>query len=149
MADSKTESKTKRDKYLWKHYRWTSDMYDALFELQGGRCAICGREPLQVRLNLDHEHLKIKVFKFRGFWNGTCSVNGHEIVRSAQTRAETIRKVSDAALPLSVRGLLCPGRYAGCNRKIGRIDNVDWLKSVIKYLENPPAKQLDKSNKLT
>ena len=39
----------------------------------------------------------------------------------------------------SVRGLLCPGRYFGCNRKLGGIDNVPWLKRVIDYLENPPA----------
>lgn len=41
----------------------------------------------------------------------------------------------------SVRGILCGGRYAGCNRKIGRIDRPEWLRAVVAYLENPPARQ--------
>lgn len=46
----------------------------------------------------------------------------------------------------SVRGLLCGGRYAGCNRKLGRVDNVQWLKNMAEYLSNPPAQQVLRKN---
>lgn len=42
----------------------------------------------------------------------------------------------------SVRGLLCGGRWHGCNRKLGRIDNLKWLGRVIEYLKNPPAQRI-------
>ena len=31
------------------------------------------------------------------------------------------------------RGLLCPGRM-GCNRKLGRVDDLDWLEGTMDYL---------------
>lgn len=40
---------------------------------------------------------------------------------------------------MQVRGLLCAGRWVGCNRLIGKIDSVEWLERVIAYLKNPPA----------
>lgn len=61
------------------------------------------------------------------------------IERWGKTQKEAKDVLLDVALPLSVRGLLCPGRYTGCNRLMGRIDKIDWLKKVIAYLENPPA----------
>lgn len=46
----------------------------------------------------------------------------------------------------SVRGLLCGGKYWGCNRRLGRVENPKWLRSAADYLEKPPArKTLDKS----
>lgn len=42
----------------------------------------------------------------------------------------------------SVRGLLCGGRYAGCNRKLGRVDSITWLENMLEYLKNPPAQQV-------
>ena len=32
------------------------------------------------------------------------------------------------------RGLLCPGRM-GCNRRLGRVDDIAWLKAAVAYLE--------------
>jgi len=32
------------------------------------------------------------------------------------------------------RGLLCGGRM-GCNRRLGRVDNVAWLRKAVEYLE--------------
>ena len=42
----------------------------------------------------------------------------------------------------SVRGLLCGGRHYGCNRRLGRVDNVQWLQNMVEYLKNPPAQQV-------
>ena len=42
----------------------------------------------------------------------------------------------------SVRGLLCGGRYQGCNRKLGKIDDAKWLRSAANYLEAPPARSV-------
>ena len=39
----------------------------------------------------------------------------------------------------AVRGLLCGGRWAGCNRKLGHVDKADWLHSAYCYLTLPPA----------
>jgi hypothetical protein len=46
----------------------------------------------------------------------------------------------------SVRGLLCGGRYAGCNRKLGRVDNAQWLKNMLEYLLDPPAQRVLKED---
>jgi hypothetical protein len=55
------------------------------------------------------------------------------------TKDKAIADVKRQATPASIRGLLCPGRYTGCNRLMGRVDKPDWLRKVIHYLENPPA----------
>lgn len=46
----------------------------------------------------------------------------------------------------SVRGLLCGGRHFGCNRRLGRVDNVDWLRNALNYLLDPPAQKILKEN---
>jgi len=35
--------------------------YEALLELQGGGCAICGRKPKNRRLDMDHDHHTMEV----------------------------------------------------------------------------------------
>jgi hypothetical protein len=37
-------------------YGLTPEVYAQLFEEQGGACAICGREPVNFRLAVDHDH---------------------------------------------------------------------------------------------
>ena len=56
-----------------------------------------------------------------------------------KTQKQAKALLMDAALPLSVRGLLCPGRYTGCNRLMGRVDKPALLRQFLNYLENPPA----------
>lgn len=146
-----------RGKRLWKNYRWTNEMYDELFRLQNGKCAICGKLPKKAPLNVDHIHFKIITTRISEqlcdslqicrTWSAV-TVIGYQIFKdNGHTKKEAVENLKNRALPYSVRGLLCPGRHgkAGhgcCNRLIGRIDNIPWLNQVVRYLENPPAKKI-------
>lgn len=96
---------SRRDAYLKKKYGISLRDYERLFAYQGGRCAICGREPLKAPLNVDHDH----------------------------------RKKGRAA----VRGLLCAGRYRGCNRLLGRVDDAAWLEDAWRYVSWPPFRRME------
>jgi hypothetical protein len=112
-----------RDKHLKTHYGITLEDFENLYKEQKGLCAIC-KKPLGeyrvgkpgwgngCRIEVDHKHILKSLMKKRGI-----------------SQKDT------------VRGLLCGGRWAGCNRKLGRIDNIEWLENVISYLKNPPAQQ--------
>jgi hypothetical protein len=142
-----TPQEKSKDKRLWKCYRWTLAMYNALGERQHWRCAICGREALTMPLNVDHEHFKIESRRIitdypapEKMWESTTKFKDGRTFRAVGlTKTLAIEALNDLALPASVRGLLCAGRYAGCNRKLGSIDNILWLKNSITYLEHPPA----------
>lgn len=101
-----------KDKHLRTHYGISLEEFIELFKAQDGKCAICGKD------------LGSYLPREPGFGKGCRIEVDHD------------HKLSKRE---SVRGLLCGGRWAGCNRKIGRIDNIEWLKNVINYLENPPA----------
>ena len=146
-----TTKERAKDQRLRKLYGWTLEMYNALGEIQGWRCAACGREAKNMPLNLDHLHFH--VVAHRVGLNGVVPENKDykwmaEVREFSQiqiwgmTRKAVEQEARREALPLSVRGLLCAGRYAGCNRKLGRIDDPKWLRSVLSYLENPPARQV-------
>ncbi len=60
-----------------KVYGITSDEYDRLLELQGGRCAICRARPKSKRLAVDHDH---KSGAVRGL---LCSRCNHDLLGSA------------------------------------------------------------------
>lgn len=57
-----------------KTYGLVGDDYATLFELQGGRCAICRQKPGKKRLAVDHDH---KTGKVRGL---LCSRDNHELL---------------------------------------------------------------------
>ena len=144
------QEKAKRTR-LWKCYRWTLEMYNALGELQEWKCAGCGREAKTMPLNVDHFHFKIIARRDKEAewtigphykWYASTLVEGQSIEEWGRTKIEAMAKVRERALPLSVRGLLCAGRYAGCNRKLGRIDQIPWLENMLKYLKDPPAQRL-------
>lgn len=141
-----TPQQKAKDRRLRKQYRWTLEMYNILGEYQKWRCAACGREAKTMPLNVDHFHFKVLSYRSplgfpSGKWTAVTNVNGHHIMTFANTKVAAEQLVRDAALPLSVRGLLCAGRYAGCNRKLGRIDSLPWLASVLDYLSDPPARK--------
>jgi hypothetical protein len=58
-----------------------------------------------------------------------------------------IQQARQVALPRSVRGLLCPGKFgrvghSSCNWLLGGIDHPAWLAKVLAYLKNPPARKI-------
>ena len=160
-----TKQEKDKAKRLWKAYRWTWAMYWALGVKQGWKCGICGRsaknsalngDGMLDGLNLDHAHFRVvatrlgpadQLLRLNVRWKAETTVQGVNITRFAKTQKVAIEAVKNDALPLSVRGLLCPGRHgkAGhgcCNRLLGRVDNVEWLEASAEYLKNPPAKGL-------
>jgi Recombination endonuclease VII len=105
-----------RDKRLRTLYGITLEEYAELWVFQGGKCAICGT-PLQAPNEIGKP----------GFGKGVRVEVDHDHAKGLKPRQ-------------AVRGLLCGGRWKGCNRKIGGgLDNVGWLRQVMNYLEQPPA----------
>lgn len=100
-----------------KHYGITLADFDEIFKFQGGLCAICKKPLGEYRPGAP------------GYGNGTRIEVDHQH-GTKKPKRET------------VRGLLCGGRWAGCNRKLGRIDKPAWLRSVVSYLEDPPAQEI-------
>jgi hypothetical protein len=108
--------------YILREYGLTIEEYKALYDLQLGKCAICGKklslnkafgepEVDAVRSEIDHKHIPKKL-------------------KPQPSKRST------------VRGLLCGGRYAGCNRKLGHVDDVTWLRAAAEYLSDPPAARI-------
>ncbi len=107
------------------NYGLSLEDFVQLWNAQDGKCAICGKS-----LGGLFE------YAMPGFFRGGRAEVDHEHRKDIPKR-------------MTVRGLLCGGRRAGCNRKIGRVDNPEWLEKVLVYLRNPPARIIlvDKSEK--
>jgi Recombination endonuclease VII len=103
-----------KHKSLMRNYGITLVEYIAIGDFQEWKCAIC-EKPLDRTAGL------------QGFGRSGRAELDHE------HGGKTVdRKYA--------RGILCGGRWSGCNRKIGRIDNVEWISKVLEYLKNPPAR---------
>ncbi len=112
-----------RDKRLKRLYGISLEEYVALWKRQDGKCAICGI-PLDANTVGKpgwHEGVRIEV--------------DHE-----HNKNKPIRQ--------TVRGLLCGGRWKGCNRRIGHMDDLAFLEKVVIYIKNPPAQQVLKPDGL-
>ena len=152
-----TPKERAKDRRLWKNYRWTLAMYNALGEVQGWKCAGCGKHVSEKSLNLDHFHFRIQLRRSTSLelvrfpqakWRAYTSIDGQAFIAAGRTQKEARLNLKDQALPVSVRGLLCAGRHGtGCNTKLGRIDDVVWLGTMIGYLNDPPAKKILAINK--
>lgn len=107
--------------YILRTYGLTVEEYLEIYELQNGKCAICHKELMpHPSLGINKEGKRIEI-----------------------DHKHTPKKLKPQPLKRdTVRGLLCGGRYAGCNRKLGHVDNIEWLKAAAIYLENPPAQQI-------
>jgi hypothetical protein len=117
-----------KNAHLETKYGITLEEYEELFRFQNGKCAICGR---LLALN-----------KFEGILQDPTL--GRAEVDHKHYLKKDAKKVDKKS---TVRGILCGGRYAGCNAKLGHVDNVEWLRAAATYLENPPAQQLFQKGK--
>lgn len=149
-AEFTDEKERARDKRYRKAYRITLGTYNEIGETQGWRCGACGRHQSEftVSLNVDHEHFKITLSRIMGedlkpAWRAETHIRFRDayLAREAKTQKAAKAALKDVALPLSIRGLLCPGRYTGCNRLLGRVDNPEMLRNFLAYLEKCPAHQ--------
>jgi hypothetical protein len=105
-----------KNRNLLREYGITLDEYLQLWKYQDGKCAICGLE-LSIKLG-------------RSGWDNGCRAElDHEHNNELEKKKQ-------------VRGLLCGGRWSGCNRKLGRLDKVVWLLAAAEYVENPPARKM-------
>jgi len=140
-----TPQEKSKDQRLRKNYGWTLEMYNQLAAIQDYKCAACGKPAKTMPLNVDHKHFHIEVQRctppVTGWIANVSELNRPPFV--AKTKVEAMRLAREDALPHSVRGLLCAGRYMGCNRKLGRIDNIPWLEAILAYLRSWPAKQIE------
>lgn len=143
MVRNQSEKDRARDKRYQQKYRIDLNIYNQIGEKQGWRCGACGRpaSDFTVSLNVDHFHFRITLKRDDPptGWIASTAVRGRTLAVWGKTQAKAKAALLDVALPLSIRGLLCPGRYSGCNRLMGRIDKIDWLEKVLVYLKNPPA----------
>jgi hypothetical protein len=106
---------------LMSAYGITIEEYEALYNFQGGKCAVCGRTLALIKL-----------------------AKGVAVEGRAEVDHQHVPKKQKIKPPKkdTVRGLLCGGRWAGCNAKLGRVDKVEWMRAALAYIENPPARQL-------
>jgi len=110
-----------KDRNLRREYGITLIEYKALWDFQKGKCAICGKK-LRWQVGVP------------GFGHASETIGGRPEL-DHEHKGRTGFKADN-------RGILCGGRWAGCNRKLGRLDNILWLQNVLKYLQNPPARQI-------
>lgn len=109
-----------KDRYLQRHYGITWHEYMQLWKSQGGKCAICSRELRPPGPPNDkHKYL------------GRVEIDHKHYPRS-----------SDIPIRSTVRGLLCGGRYSGCNHRLGRVDDAKWLEAALAYVTKPPAQTI-------
>jgi hypothetical protein len=105
-----------KNRNLKREYGITLAEMQAVYDFQKGKCAICGKEFGSI------------IPGRSGFGKGMRIEVDHDHIKGQPKRK-------------TVRGLLCGGRWAGCNRKLGRIDKILWLEKVLDYLRNPPAQE--------
>ena len=145
-AKTAEQKERDRDKRLRKTYGISLAQYNEILAYQDGKCAICGRKATEftVSLNVDHRHVKIHAQRSqreeKGWLTGCPELSPR--LWWGKTKTKAIALAKDGLRPLSVRGLLCPGRHFGCNRLLGRVDKPVWLARALDYLNDPPAKKV-------
>lgn len=110
-----------KNKSLFRTYGITLAEFLQLWEYQGRKCCICGS---YLEMGIGGEG-----------WNKGSRIEVDHLHGTDLPKKET------------VRGLLCGGRWAGCNRKLGRLDKPAWLKAAFNYVSDPPAYKLFNTNR--
>lgn len=118
------------EQYLRRNYDIDAYDYELMFGYQLGKCAICG---IDLAVNEALYYLGTK----------------NEGARRAEVDHKHVpKKVKPQPKKRTlVRGLLCGGRYAGCNAKLGHVDDVQWLRAAANYIEKPPAQEVFRISK--
>ena len=107
--------------HLNRNYGISLEEFEDILKAQNGKCAICGR------------NLSLTKTIVVGTNLGRAEVDHRHVPKSVKPQPDK---------KTLVRGLLCGGRYAGCNAKLGHVDNVEWLRAAANYVENPPAQKV-------
>jgi hypothetical protein len=82
-----------RRAHFKRRYGLSLDDYKAMLERQGGRCAICGREPIKDnRLCVDHDHMTGKV---RALLCDNCNMALGSFNDDVEAMAKAIRYVEE------------------------------------------------------
>jgi len=89
-----------KDLNLRKNYGISLEEFIKIYEFQEGRCAICGKS------------LGSYIPGSPGWGKGNHMEVDHDHRKGKR---------------VSVRGILCGGRWQGCNRKLGKVDDIKWL----------------------
>jgi Recombination endonuclease VII len=135
-----------KEAYIKSKYGITLAEREEIMQLQDYKCPGCGRDLRECRPEVDHEHVTMKMIKCQRVGKvwlaGVTLSTGFPVVEWAKTKSLAIKLVKDKAKRPSVRGVCCGGRYAGCNRKMGRLDNIQWLINTVNYLKDPPARRI-------
>ena len=115
--------------YIKNTYGLTSEEYLDIYKIQNGKCGICSG-PLALPLAFGVAGSKE--------YEKRTEIDHKHVPKKVKPQPEK-RDL--------VRGLLCGGRYAGCNAKLGHVDNVEWLRAAADYLSDPPAQRRLRSGK--
>jgi hypothetical protein len=74
------------ERQMRKVFGITTDTYNAISQIQGGRCAICQHQPRKMRLAVDHDH---KTGMIRGLLCRNCN---QKILGSVRDSLEVLRR---------------------------------------------------------
>ena len=136
------------DLRLRKAYGITLADYNARLAEHGGRCEICRKPPVKVRLSVDHDHAWKKVkhtaVKFEEMWVAEAFYRGRRHTSSAFKRSVAVKGLKHLLLQSSVRGLLC----IHCNRGLRfYADLPERMRSGAAYLERHQKEGTDANTK--
>jgi len=129
-----------------KHPRFCANGHDVLiWGRKHSNCNGCVKERhLKRNYGIGLEDFK-KMYKHQ---NGLCAICGtplrdYEDIESMGKRAEVDHEHTETVPKRqTVRGLLCGGAWQGCNKILGHVDDIRWLRKAVEYVENPPARQV-------
>lgn len=115
---------------LMRKFGMTVEDYNALFIMQGGKCAICRRQPLKQRLAVDHNH---KTGEVRGLLCYRCN---HKLLGAANEDPQLLwRAATYLQCPPAIVGSMAHLRYDEDSMRIGTMQ--ETLSMIQRDAEGP------------
>lgn len=105
---------------------------------KSGRCRACMKESRLLK------QYGITIDDFIALWvaqAGRCAICSAPLV-IGEDRIEVDHAHVRGSKRKLVRGLLCGGRWFGCNRRLGKVDDPMWLYRALHYVADPPASRV-------